>query len=353
VKVFLNDDLDAVKAFALLAKTNTSCYIRTLDGAFTQANTDNALVAIPDGSALNVTKYYADTVPPTLLAYTVTASGILTMKFSEPVNSATFDILKFTFRNSLTASTYTYDLTITSTFRSESDLKRTIVYIISTDFRLMDELSTLFNAEATTWLSVTGGAVSDLSGNSIISIAPTGALQPGPAVYQWELDMNTGAVTIRFTDPVSATFGLFGLTVQNAISGSTYSTTLTTGGVVNQTDSTGVSFTGILTNKDLSLIKFMGMGSTTTDTFLVVPYGITTALASDTFVANLKSIEKRSSLALMLRSIVVDITSPLCLYFDLNVGLGQVVLTFDEPMLASSLVVSDLTLLSEVRVALR
>jgi hypothetical protein len=90
------------------------------------------------------------------------------------------------------------------------------------------------------------------------------------------------------------------------------------------------------------------MGGSTKGIFLTAPFGLTAGIVQDTFVPKLKSVETKKALALQLKRLVKDITPPRLLYFSLNVGHGIVLLTFNEPVLAPSLVMSDVTLLSPI-----
>jgi hypothetical protein len=160
--------------------------------------------------------------------------------------------------------------------------------------------------------------------------------------------MNTGVVTTYFTDAVAGRFQSLGLGVQNAVAGPTYSAVLGTQALFNQSDSTQIIFQVVLDNSDLSLIKFGGMGGNTRGTFLTVPFGLTAGIAQDTFVPELRSVETKTTLALQLTRLVRDIAPPRLLYFSLNVGNGILLLTFNEPVVATSLVTTSVTLLSPI-----
>jgi hypothetical protein len=206
----------------------------------------------------------------------------------------------------------------------------------------------VFQSQSTAYLRFQQGAVVDTSGNRIAAITSANALQAGPAIYQWDMDMNTGVVTIYFTDAVADGFRSFGLGVQNAVAGPTYSTVLGTQALFNQSDSTQIIFQVVLDNSDLSAIKFGGMGGDTRGTFLTAPFGLTAGIAQDTFVPELRSVETKNTMALQLTRLIKDITPPRLLYFSLNVGTSILLLTFNEPVVAASLVTTDVTLLSPI-----
>ena len=217
-----------------------------------------------------------------------------------------------------------------------------------TDYSAASTLSNLFESQATTYLKATYGGVVDLSGNFMTEILSTASLQPGPAIYLWTLNMNNGLLSVTYTDPVSPYFSFYGLKIQNSHTNATYTTLITSTSTVNQTDTTSTTFSTFIHNSDLSLIKYGQMGGSTYGTFLSVPYGITFGLAANTFVPNLKSVETRTNFALQLRTVIVDVTPPICLFFDLNMGTEQLILSFDEPVLAETLDFTGLTLISSV-----
>ena len=60
-----------LKGYSKLMKTASQTFLRVDDGAFVQAASPNHMIAIPDGSAIPVTNYTAETTAPALVAFTL------------------------------------------------------------------------------------------------------------------------------------------------------------------------------------------------------------------------------------------------------------------------------------------
>ena len=128
----------------------------------------------------------------------------------------------------------------------------------------------MYKTQASTWLSIKSQSVIagknvssayDTFGNPVVAITPAKAMQVGPQIQYWYLDMNTGAVTLTFTEPVNGSFTPVGLTIQNNASSPTYVVNVTTGGRVTPMDTVGYVFSFRLTQYELVKVKMGGKGS--------------------------------------------------------------------------------------------
>ena len=346
IRIYLNDDLTILKTFSSLLKSKSNTFLRVEAGAFVQDRISNIIQGIPDGLAVQVSNYTGDSIPPQLTSFSVALGGVLSLRFSEPINSDSVNIAMFALQNNFKSNsvTYSFPLTLKSVFLSQSNFHRNQEYDIMTDYDIVSSLSNIFTSQDSTYIRVTAGAVSDYTGNIIAAVPSSSAIQVGPAVYKWTINMNTGLLSLYFSDPVFPYFTVHGFGVQNSHGFGNLSVALSTNHAVNQSDPSSTVYTISLARTDLNLIKYGHMGGART--FLTVPFGVTTGTAVNTFVPNLKSVQIRNTSALKISDFISDTTPPVCLYYDIDMGEGTVTLTFDEPVSPLSLLLLTLTLSS-------
>jgi hypothetical protein len=233
-------------------------------------------------------------------------------------------------------------------------------------YYLISENSDIFLSQSTTYFKISDDAISDASGNKVVGISIETALQIGPAIMGWDIDLNTGIVVLFFSEPVASGFVPLGLSIQdeytyNALTST--SVTLTTSEVVatvalgdslaaGEISTPDRTFSFQLNSVDMNLLKSSGLAAAGGKTghhslFLAADAGVATGHAvSDALLPELPSVELRRSSAKSVRKFVADTTPPTCLSFGLNLNTGTLSLLFDEPVNPLSLLPLLLTLLS-------
>ena len=269
IRINFNTEFVVLKTYTKLMKSKALTYMRVDQGAFVMAAVPNQVQTIPDGSAILVSNYVAQKTPPQLVAYTLSSAYVLTLFFTAPMTKAQMNPTQFTFQSSPTPATNTWTLTTGSTVLTSTNFNQTVTLFISADVATANQLTSnqVYKTQASTWLSmqslrvvngVNVSAAYDTFGNPVVGISPGKAMQVGPTIQYWYLDMNTGTVTLTFTEPVNGSFTPVGLTIQNNASRPTYSVNLTTGGVVTPADSAGYMYSFRLTRFELNRVKLGG-----------------------------------------------------------------------------------------------
>lgn len=160
--------------------------------------------------------------------------------------------------------------------------------------------------------------------------------------------MNNGKIYVYFSENIYFGFKISGLAIQTAqaISKSSSSYTLTTGNPLVRMGRSNASYSCVLTPKDLNLIKYGRVATSSSTSFLTAPFGLTYSISVATVIPNLKTTPIKSNLARRVRFYFPDVTPPLCLTYNLNLNARTLTLVFNEPVLPSSLQVQRLTLMS-------
>lgn len=157
--------------------------------------------------------------------------------------------------------------------------------------------------------------------------------------------MNNGLMTMYFTNPVFEGFNLKGVGIQRSKTSSHSIVILTTGDMHLLPNTTTVYY-GYINSIDLNNIIFNTLAGSKSQTYITIPYGITVGTATNTFTPYLKSIATFPRNALQVNTLTLDTTPPICTSFELNMGSGVLILTFNKPVQAGTLVLPYITLLS-------
>jgi len=344
-------DLLAIKAFSKLFKSDTYSYVRPQTN-FVQSTWGVSIASLQDGNAIRVASYSRNTIPPQLISFTITSSKNLYLYFTEPVLVSSVDVTKITFYDDFWPTTRKYfSLTSASYVSSTLNYGMTLVISLGADYASISSSSRIFNYQQNTLMAVTSAFVTDTSGNKVVAIKNTTALQYGPSVVSWDLDLMTGAIVLTFPEAMKGNFTPAGLTIQPVMKaltdGSTPSVALTSPTRFNGTESTGTTFIVKLTTYDLNLIKFYRVAAAKTSTYLTVPFGLTKSVYVGTLLPNLDVVARSNQRGLAVRFFTPDTMPPLILSWHLNLNLGKLYILFNEPVLASTFVVQSITVVND------
>ena len=190
------------------------------------ASEPNALVAIPDGSAIAATTITPDSTGPTFVSFGVDLeAGTMSITFSEPVQTATFDPTKFSIQGSPKKNvTGVYNLTTASTIVSneaETIVLDMAIFRTDLDGIKASILSGVAKHRNQTFLSVRPGAFVDYNGNQGQGIGHHEAIMASTYVYDrvppvlrsYDLEIDSansahpkyGKLTVHFSEPVDPT----------------------------------------------------------------------------------------------------------------------------------------------------
>lgn len=341
-------NLIAMKAITALLKSKVFTFLVIAEGGFLDV-AGNANAPVNDGSAIQVTNYVGDTVSPLLLSYTVSAQAVLTLYFNEPVNQNSLAIPEISFQDNIPTFVKSYALSA-ATLTAVDTYKMQLSITLGQDlFRIRID-SVIFDSQMTTYLRCTKFMVYDTSGNALVPVDTANAMIMGPSLKFWDFNMDAKKMYLYFSEAVNSTFAPHGMTLQSSATGTAIpsdSLVLTTAQQVTARDSLSMVFVAPLSNFDVDTIKFTRLANSSSNAYLSIPFGQTLSKSSGTIVPRLKSIEIPTTSARRVRFYYPDVTIPSCLYFDLDLNDGNLLIGFDEPVIAASLVLSSVTILSK------
>ncbi|CAI8014680.1 hypothetical protein GBAR_LOCUS9168 [Geodia barretti] len=299
---------------------------------------------LPRG-AVNFT---SDTTRPELTGFILDLDdGVVTLNFSEAVNGVTLVTTGITLRSTNSSNATYYSLTGGYFQRSEQDFLEVAV----TDFDLdnIKALLDLGTTENNTYLDLADASVEDTSGNPVVNVSSEAALEATnvipdetrPALITFHLDMNSGNLTLSFSEtvsPESVQYTAYTLQAQQSLTlnmdnaGLFY--TLTNGSVSIITNTELVI---TLVNSDLNQIKRRPMLATEEENTYM---SFTEAAVKDTSGNAISP--NASSSAVIAGNYTEDTTPPELLSFNLDLNIGQLILRFSETVNTTTLTVPSL-----------
>jgi len=319
----------------------SNSFVRFTNGLIKDvAASPNTIVSVSDGSALQL--------GPTFFMFTIDMdSGLLLMRFSEPVLEFSLDPTKIILQDSATATT-SYTLTgmsSTSMLHKNYTIAATLT---TTDMNAIKVLPSFYSGSTNAYIRFSTGAVKDvvegdfLGPNDLIGIADGSAVQASAyrdditdvEVVDFTLDMNTATLTINFNEPVVASsFDPTKVTLHGAQNGDLASTNSYTLSAASSTASVNgmqliinVENNGGL-DQDFDEIQYLRqMATSSSDTFL----SITKEAVIDMSTKFNQLVPIASSSALAASAYTADTTMPTLLSFDLNMDSKTLTLTFSE-----------------------
>lgn len=341
-------DLVGIKAFNRLFKSINYAYIRPKDG-FVKDTFENNLMEVQDGSGLQALTFAPDTVKPILISFTISSSKDLHLYFSEPVQTNVMDVTKLMFMDKLWPTTYRSWNLAATVLKSASPSRMELVLSLGADYGMMADNSDIFNIQYKTLLVMPSTFITDTSGNSIVPISNSTALEYGPSLLTWDLDLVSRKLSLSFPEAMTYPFSPKGISIQDSYkaTASTKSVALTT--LTNFTSANNASDTNfevLLSADDINAIKFYSVAANWNSSFITAPFGLSKSTYVGTLLPNLRSVERASANALHVRFLTADTVPPVITSFQLNLNDGKMLIFSDEPVLTSSFVMTGFTIVS-------
>ena len=256
-------DLNNIKA-QLIASSPLTSWLAIDQCALVDQNNQPVIPLVNRISTQMVTNYTEDRTAPVLQSFTLDMNtGYLSLFFSETVNLATLRPSHLTLQSvANSSSTTSENYTLEHTTMLGSGYATSLVLPIYTlDLDQIKFRRSLATTLENTYLSITDLTIADTKTNFVVRIPTTNALRASnytrdltrPNLLSFDLDMNTGSLTLTFDETVSAdTFKPTSLVLEDDIYISTTSYILT-GGYFRVIDSTMISLN--ITDYDLNEIK--------------------------------------------------------------------------------------------------
>lgn len=346
------NDLNRIKADDGVLKSRDTSFIGFTAGAFYDAF-NNANLATVDGYAIEATSYTADVKAPSLLAVSISSVAIMTLFFTEPMRIESIQVQHFWFQNAETDFTSQFPLINTRLFRTDS-LRTVLEFELNDDFDRIAASSNIFDTQSLTFFRADSHAITDAAGNYLNAIPANRAMQVGPSILYWDLNLNTNYLYLGFSDTINSVFSLNGLVIQSNRSAATsnISLALVSSNSAVQSGASSTYYAYQLSFTDLAQIKTSGIvasaGSVPYSLFLAAAAGITYSTAKSNFLPNLHTVAINSSTALQVRYFTPDTSPSMLDSFDLDLYSDTVTLNFNEPVDVPSLIVTGITLVSSV-----
>ena len=352
VQVQLSDfDLNEIKHNQYLASgsgnTSDNTYLIITSAAINDTS-ENPVMQQLSESALRARNFTSDTTPPELVGFVLDLdSGVVTLNFTEAVNGDTLNSTGITFRNINSSNATYYTLTGGYSQHSEQD----ILEVAITDFDLnnIKALLDLATSENNTYLDLVEASVEDTSGNPAVIVtsedAPSATNvspdETSPILLSFNFDMNTGNLTMSFSETVSAEsieYTEYTLQAEQSLMLNMDNTGLyytLTNGSVTTVSNTQLVMT--LTNSDLNQIKRRPkLAFNENSTFLSFTENAIQDTSSNNIAPNV------STNAIEVGNYTADTTPPELLSFNLDLNLGQLILRFSETVNTTTLMIPSL-----------
>ena len=356
----LFEDLNSIKRLTLLATDNTTTFLSIApDAALDLAPVPNTLAGIGSTTALPVDMFIEDLTPPELVDFDIdlTAEQLL-LVFNETVDRDSLNVTQITLHSSadLLTSSENYTLQASTVISLQNDIE-ILLSLNPADLNFIKLRPTLCTDASNCYISFTSDTIVDMNGNQVVEI-PSDAGQlvrnftedvTSPMLLVFGLDMDSGVVTLLFSEPVNvSSLNISGLLLQSYNGASEPNTvhTFTPGEYPEFTDTqspNGLAIMLRLGTTDLyDIQRKRTLATETANTYISIELGAVLDMNGLQVVA----IEPNNSLQVDSTLFVGDNMPPRILEFLLNVDEGLLSLTFDETVDSSSLMPGRLTLLS-------
>ena len=251
-----DDDLNMIKALDICT-TNTTCFLTYADGAIADTFGETA-ENITTG--LSPSEFTADTTKPRLLRFDVfsRATGIVNLTFTETIRSSSFDPSQVTLQSFTSGPSVT---TYTLSGGKVTDSPPTVTLTLTDEDMAGIRLNPFVCiSRGNCYITLTASTLTDIAGNALTAES-SGLLADRfvfddipPVLNNFTLDVNSGELTLTFSEPVSAeVFDVEGITLQDSRSSPNSSYQLTSSSLTSSDN--GVEILVSLSNYDLNHIK--------------------------------------------------------------------------------------------------
>ena len=343
-----NDDLNVLKT-RQIGRTNTTTWIALRNSSVLDITAQPVLPNENGTNTLAVREYMPDITPPPLLSFSLDLTAeTLSLSFNESVDAMTLDVTQITIAAGInvTSDDLSYTLTNLSTSMSRN-LPEIVIDLDVVDLNEIKRKEGLATSENNTYIFFTSLTIADTFGNLIVETAPLNAVKVtqyiadviNPELTGFDLDMNTGVLTLNFTETVnSSSLDTSGITFYSTMT--TPLQTYTLSGFHNAVTGSSDVIWITLTNDDLNELKVRQMlAVSNSSTFL--------SLTPDT-IQDMNNNMVSSSPVYPVGNFVPDTTPPTLRSFSIDMDSGQLTLNFDETVQSMSLQSRYLALISNI-----
>ena len=348
ITILLSDfDLNNIKRdLDLATRRNNTCIAvesAVIHDLSTLSNTN-------DPTSLCASEYGEDLVSPQLVDFTVDLidEGLLTLIFDEPIDINTINLTLLTLQSAQSFGPTVETLTLSGGSATTTNQLQVVVNMTRYDLNTVKSMLSLLRGEASSFISIPPEFITDVNGNQVAEINRTFALMASdfindgtePRLLAFDMDMNTGVLTLYFSETVDvSTFDFTGITLQldSTVTDTPHYFTLTPSTTSLVGDSPTVPL--LISNDDLNVLKTRGIGRTEGTIWLT--------LRNYTVMDVLRSLPVHpivNGSARPVRLYTNDTTPPLLEMFDIDLTAETLTLYFNESVDTHLLDVTQITL---------
>ena len=340
-------DLNRIKFLSQLATTANNTYLRNTQFTIQDIN-GNMINEIPNGFALLVATYIADTTNPDLTSFSLDMNtGTLYLTFSETVNTSSLTIDSISLLDRPTSLSPLLLSLSGGTVLTLIDSTNIDVRLTKSNLDTLKRERGLADSINTTYLTMQYAALFDMNTNFLNYISMENAIKASdfipdktrPTLLYYNLDMDSALLTLSFSETVeSDSFLVDQLILQNAPTASR------TVSLSNSSSHVRVDSTVIYVNisfEDLNKIKLeRSIASVANGTNVFLTFSNHTIQdMNDNYV-----IGKSDSEGVLVTEFIGDTTPPFILSFKLDMNTGVLNITFNEVIDALAYNVSAISL---------
>ena len=296
----------------------------------------------------DVDEFEPDLVRPQLIRFGVNLNdSTLLLVFDEPVNASTLDVTQITLQtNTVVSLDPDQSHRLTGGEYITDDLVTYTVYFTEDDLNEIKRKLPLLRSMDSTHISITMDLVVDMNDNVNIPISASSALIADfflddfnqPILVSFDMDMNTGTLTLHFSETVDISSLHFeGISLQQMrFSSFDITYTLTDGAILTMQDSPDVVI--VLTNSDLNELKARHIGLTNRTLFITLDNTTVTDIVGQSVVRLVNGIN-----VVPVDVYTTDYTPPELVGFSLDLTSEVLVLSFNETV-NSDVKVTEITI---------
>ena len=348
ISILLDDyDLHSIKRdLDLATQLNNTCL--EIDTA--AIHDLSVLMNTNDITSLCATEYGEDRVSPQLTDFEVNlfSDGLLTLVFDEPVNISTINLTLVRLQSAESFVPGVESLSLSGGTANTTNQLQVIVYMTTSDTNMVKQMLSLLRGVASSFISIPSEFIADVNGNPVTEINTTDALMAtgflndatDPMLLAFDIDMNTGILTLFFSETVDiSTFNFTGITLQrdSSVTQPIHSLSLTSGTVSLDDDAPTVRL--LLSNDDLNDIKTRQIARTESSVWLTLQNFTVMDI-----LRQLSVIPIVNGLARPVRLYTPDTTPPRLVSFNLDLMAETLTLYFNESVDRTSLNTTEITL---------
>jgi hypothetical protein len=281
------DDLNSMKSLDI----EDGVYLMVRDKLMISSVTpSDFIVNIAETAAFEPFSFQGDTVKPVLMSSSFDLGAAkLYLRYSEPIRASS--VVQSNFRVQSVGHAITNSLVLGSGSASViTDADRYVTISLSSADQATLMLSTgLADNITTTYISYSSNSLKDYAGNSAKAKTTSAAVQvdfftadsTNPSLQTYDLNMDTGIITFRFSEPVVvSTMDITAVTLMARSFSADGGTHQLTGGTILDSDSSVVRVQ--LTDEDIFEIKHtQGLCRVEASTFVIITAGFCTDTSSN------------------------------------------------------------------------